>query len=209
MLFNSLVSFFYFLDFLTPNILALAWICSLHHQPCHVVYTDYRPTPLRHFVYPVGAPGLYEVVGTDGVFRQNKLAEAMSHLSTGDSVDAATREGPRRNDPAMEGNVLTIITTIKERDMLPCIIFSFSRKECENYANSLKDLDFNTKGERHLIETIFNNAIGCLSDDDQKLPQVQSVLPYLLRGVGVHHSGLLPILKEVIEILFGEGFIKV
>jgi hypothetical protein len=35
------------------------------------------------------------------------------------------------------------------------------------------------------------------------------MLPMLRRGVGVHHSGLLPILKEVIEILFQEGLIKV
>ena len=38
---------------------------------------------------------------------------------------------------------------------------------------------------------------------------VSNILPLLKRGVGVHHSGLLPILKEVIEILFQEGLIKV
>lgn len=35
------------------------------------------------------------------------------------------------------------------------------------------------------------------------------MLPLLKRGIGVHHSGLLPILKEVIEILFQEGLLKV
>lgn len=35
------------------------------------------------------------------------------------------------------------------------------------------------------------------------------MLPLLKRGIGVHHSGLLPVLKEVIEILFQEGLIKV
>ena len=39
--------------------------------------------------------------------------------------------------------------------------------------------------------------------------QVSNMLPLLKRGIGVHHSGLLPILKEVIEILFQEGLIKV
>lgn len=39
--------------------------------------------------------------------------------------------------------------------------------------------------------------------------QVSNMLPILKRGIGVHHSGLLPILKEVIEILFQEGLIKV
>ena len=38
--------------------------------------------------------------------------------------------------------------------------------------------------------------------------QVGALLPMLNRGVGVHHSGLLPILKEVIEILFQENLIK-
>jgi superfamily II RNA helicase len=31
----------------------------------------------------------------------------------------------------------------------------------------------------------------------------------LLKGVAVHHSGLLPILKELVEILFQEHLIKV
>jgi superfamily II RNA helicase len=38
---------------------------------------------------------------------------------------------------------------------------------------------------------------------------VSNILPLLRRGIGVHHGGLLPILKEVIEILFQEGLLKV
>ena len=55
---------------------------------------------------------------------------------------------------------------------------------------------------------MFNNAIDLLSDEDKKLPQINTVLPLLKKGVGIHHSGLLPIIKETIEILFGEGLIK-
>lgn len=29
------------------------WILNLHKQPCHVVYTDLRPTPLQHYVFPI------------------------------------------------------------------------------------------------------------------------------------------------------------
>ena len=36
---------------------------------------------------------------------------------------------------------------------------------------------------------------------------IKSVL-YLFSGIGIHHGGLLPILKETTEILFGEGLIK-
>ena len=48
-----------------------------------------------------------------------------------------------------------------------------------------------------------------LSEEDKRLPQVANLPNLLRRGLGVHHSGLLPILKEVIEILFQEGLIKV
>ncbi len=41
------------------------------------------------------------------------------------------------------------------------------------------------------------------------MPQVEHVLPLLKRGIGIHHSGLLPLLKETTEILFQEGLIKV
>lgn len=63
--------------------------------------------------------------------------------------------------------------------------------------------------EKAKVKEIFVNAISLLSEEDSKLPEIGRVLPLLLRGIGVHHSGLLPIVKEVIEILFGEGLIKV
>jgi ATP-dependent RNA helicase DOB1 len=36
-----------------------------------------------------------------------------------------------------------------------------------------------------------------LSKEDRTLPQVENVLPLLKRGIGIHHGGLLPILKAV------------
>jgi ATP-dependent RNA helicase DOB1 len=52
-----------FLSATIPNATQFAeWICHLHQQPCHVVYTEFRPTPLQHYIYPAGADGLYLVV---------------------------------------------------------------------------------------------------------------------------------------------------
>ena len=48
-----------------------------------------------------------------------------------------------------------------------------------------------------------------LSEEDQQLSQIQNMLPLLKRGIGIHHGGLLPIVKEVIELLFQEGLLKV
>jgi len=60
-----------------------------------------------------------------------------------------------------------------------------------------------------MVDKVFKNAIDSLSEDDRSLPQIEHILPLLKRGIGIHHGGLLPILKEVIEILFQEGLIKV
>lgn len=62
--------------------------------------------------------------------------------------------------------------------------------------------------EKQLVDEVFNNAMDVLSEDDRHLPQVENILPLLKRGIGIHHGGLLPILKETIEIMFGEGLIK-
>lgn len=38
-----------------------AWISHIRQQPCHVVYTDFRPTPLQHYAFPMGGSGLFLV----------------------------------------------------------------------------------------------------------------------------------------------------
>lgn len=45
--------------------------------------------------------------------------------------------------------------------------------------------------------------------EDRKLSQVQTLTEQLNRGIATHHAGLLPILKEVVEILFYQGLIRV
>jgi superfamily II RNA helicase len=51
---------FVFLSATIPNSKEFcAWVSKIHHQPCGAVYTNYRPTPLEHFLFPSGASGLY------------------------------------------------------------------------------------------------------------------------------------------------------
>ena len=52
-------------------------------------------------------------------------------------------------------------------------------------------------------------CISHLRREDQSLQQVVNLLPLLMRGVGVHHAGLLPLLKEIVEMLFSVGYVKV
>nr|XP_055064870.1 exosome RNA helicase MTR4 [Misgurnus anguillicaudatus] len=202
-----------FLSATIPNARQFAeWICHLHKQPCHVVYTDYRPTPLQHYIFPAGGDGLHLVVDENGEFREDNFNTAMQVLrdagDTGGSSGGKWDPKGRKGGTKGPSNVFKIVKMIMERNFQPVIIFSFSKKECEAYALQVAKLDFNTDDEKKLVEEVFNNAIDCLSDEDKKLPQVEHVLPLLKRGIGIHHGGLLPILKETIEILFSEGLLK-
>lgn len=52
-----------FLSATIPNAIQFSeWICYLHKQPCNVIHTDYRPTPLHHYLYPSGGDGIHLVV---------------------------------------------------------------------------------------------------------------------------------------------------
>lgn len=190
------------------------WICHLHNQPCHVVYTDFRPTPLQHYVFPVGGSGLYLVVDEDEQFREDNFMKLQDTFTKqkpeGNRSGGAKASGRIAKGGSFSGgsDIYKIVKMIMERKFQPVIIFSFSRRECEQHALSMAKLDFNTEGEKEVIEQVFRNAILCLNEEDRTLPAIESMLPILQQGIAVHHSGLLPIIKELVELLFQEGLVK-
>uniref|UniRef100_A0A0E0FBA6 Helicase ATP-binding domain-containing protein n=1 Tax=Oryza meridionalis TaxID=40149 RepID=A0A0E0FBA6_9ORYZ len=205
---------FVFLSATVPNAKEFAdWVAKVHKQPCHIVYTDYRPTPLQHYVFPSGGDGLYLVVDEKSKFREDSFQKALNALVPVSENDKKRENGKWQKGlltgkPSEDSDIFKMVKMIIQRQYDPVILFSFSKRECEFLAMQMAKMDLNDDDEKANIETIFWSAMDLLSDDDKKLPQVSNMLPLLKRGIGVHHSGLLPILKEVIEILFQEGLIK-
>lgn len=215
---------FVFLSATIPNARQfVSWIAKIHHQPCHVVYTNYRPTPLQHYIFPGGGDGLHLVVDEKGKFREVNFQKAMSALQGGGGTDGAIADAMldsgggkggargqkrKRGGKGPNNDLHRIVKLVMTRNLNPVIVFSFSKKDCEKYALELKREDYTDEVEKDLISQVYANAIESLSEDDRKLPQVEALLPLLKRGIGIHHGGLLPILKEIVEILFSEGLIK-
>lgn len=103
---------------------------------------------------------------------------------------------------------LTLIHLLKENDELPIIAFSLSRYKCDQYVKSLESLSLTTGSEAGAIRMFFNKCLAKLKPEDREIPQVLMLQNSLVRGIGVHHSGILPILKEVVELLFQRGYVK-
>ena len=206
---------FVFLSATIPNAREFSeWIAHLKNQPCHTIYTDTRPVPLQHYMVPAGGEGLHLVVDDKGQFRTDAFEAVLSELKNdeGDGGGGKDARRPRRTSKAKKAagksDINKVVTMIKDRSMYPVIVFSFSRRDCETMAMQMSKLEFNDDTEKALVEKVYMNAIASLNDEDQDLPQIAGLLPLLKRGVGIHHSGLLPIGKEIVEILFQEGLIK-
>ncbi|GCB72592.1 hypothetical protein scyTo_0002073 [Scyliorhinus torazame] len=92
---------------------------------------------------------------------------------------------------------------------LPIVAFTFSRNRCDENANMLTTVDLTSTVEKSEIHIFFQKCISRLKGTDRELPQVLQMVGLLKRGIGVHHSGILPILKEVVEMLFTRGLVKI
>ncbi|EJT99659.1 antiviral helicase [Dacryopinax primogenitus] len=213
---------FVFLSATIPNALEFAqWISKLHNQPCHVVYTDFRPTPLQHYLYPAGSNGIFLVVNEKSEFKEDNFQRAMAAIADAKGDDPSDpNAGSGRKGKSKKGvdrgmcyssqsDIHKLVKMISQKGYGPVIVFSFNKRECEALAMAISKLDFNTDDEANMVEEVYKKAINALTEEDRKLPQIQHLLPLLKRGIGVHHGGLLPILKEVVEVLFQEALIKV
>jgi superfamily II RNA helicase len=110
-------------------------------------------------------------------------------------------------------NVLNkVCKYLLDNEMLPCACFILSRKQLEIAAREitipLLEDDSKTpyiiknKCDRMLRDKLTNY------DEFIELPEYISMISLLEKGIATHHSGTLPILKEIVEILFVQGYIK-
>ncbi|KAM5469112.1 Antiviral helicase ski2 [Microsporum audouinii] len=123
---------------------------------------------------------------------------------------ARTGRGGGRTSAAQDRNVwVHLVQYLRKREMLPACIFVFSKKRCGENADSLSNQDFCTASDKSAIHMIVEKSLTRLRAEDRDLPQIRKVRELLSRGVGVHHGGLLPIVKEIVEILFAKGLVKI
>ena len=100
---------------------------------------------------------------------------------------------------------------LTEKEMLPAICYVFSRKQLEICAHEITTnlLEFDSKVS-YTIDKECEQIIRKLPNYKEylNLPEYLDMVSLLRKGVAMHHSGLMPILKEIVEILFAKGFIK-
>ena len=127
----------------------------------------------------------------------------------GDAVASAAAAATSQLRPGEKSAWLGLVRHMQTAALLPSIVFCFSKRRCDALGDSLTGvLDFTSGEEKAHVNAFCSRAFGRLSASDLGLPQLQRVRGLLLRGIGVHHAGLLPLLKETVECLFCDGTLK-
>jgi len=203
----------------SPEIFA-AWLGELKQKPIHLISTQFRVVPLQHGVYRddqlvtiMDSKEFFEAGLYNGWLRwrtgQGKAADdhraRVSNRRAGGYEDApVARTGGIKS---YKHQMNELIGKLNDQGLLPALFFVFSRKDCERFAANCEHtlLDSSdTASVKHILDFHLHRYGEAL----QRMPQYHTLRALLERGIAFHHSGLLPVLKEIVEILFGKGFIK-
>ena len=109
-------------------------------------------------------------------------------------------------------HVLNQVTKhLVENEMLPALCYVFSRKQLEVCANEVTTnlLEFDNKTP-YIIDRECEHIIRKLPNYQEylNLPEYINMVTLLRKGIAIHHSGVTPVLREMVELLFAKGFIK-
>jgi ATP-dependent RNA helicase DOB1 len=116
------------------------------------VYTDFRPTPLQHYLFPAGGDGIHLVVDEKSNFREENFQKAIAVLAEKQQVQEAELDaggsgrGQKQKNKKDKGpsDIYKIVKMIMTKNYHPVIVFAFSKKECEALALQMSKMDFNS-----------------------------------------------------------------
>ncbi|XP_069775689.1 superkiller complex protein 2 isoform X2 [Narcine bancroftii] len=201
-----------------PNTLEFAdWIGRIKQKKIYVISTTKRPVPLEHHLYTGNSQKtqneIFLLLDAQGNFLTKghyAAVEAKKERASKHSQTFGAKQPGHFGGTGQDKSVwLSLIDMLHKKDNLPIVAFTFSRNRCDENANMLTTVDLTSSVEKSEIHVFFQKCISRLKGTDRELPQVRQMVGLLKRGIGVHHSGILPILKEVIEMLFSRGLVKV
>jgi superfamily II RNA helicase len=202
------------------------WLGEAKKRPIALLKTTHRIVPLIHGIFdpsqkelPLRPLKVGDEAAYDGAVYTQWLRERKSRAKSADDwsakVGAAKTAGESvagsKDKVKLQSFTHTLNQCIQElqtRDLMPALFFVMSRKDCERYAAQVSGSLVNSS-ETASIRHIIKFHLHPYEETLRHLPQYHQIVALLERGIGFHHSGVLPILKEIVELLFGRGFIKI
>jgi superfamily II RNA helicase len=188
----------------------------------YLASTNHRIVPLTHYTFLTTIESVFK-------YEKSKEIQKMIRESTNKLKVIQTADGIFQEKNVHEMNKITsifdkynvfmkrkmvlnsLVEHLKQEEMLPAIAFVFSRKNVEKSAheittNLLEDdskIPYIVRRECEQIIRKFPNFREYL-----ELPEYNNLVSLLEKGIGIHHSGMIPVLREIVELMISKRYIK-
>jgi superfamily II RNA helicase len=181
-----------------------------------------RAVPLSHYGFITVSNGIFKAV-KDKVIQEeiksiiNKPFLIQDHKGNFDDkqylkMNKVLKLFEQNNIRVRRQHVLNELTKhLVEKEMLPALCYVFSRKQLEVCAKEITTnlLEFDNKVP-YIIDRECEHIIRKLPNYQEylNLPEYVNMVSLLRKGIAIHHSGVTPVLREMVELLFAKGYIK-
>ncbi|KAJ4460086.1 putative DExH-box ATP-dependent RNA helicase DExH11 [Paratrimastix pyriformis] len=203
-----------------------------------VISTMRRPVPLEHYLYtghkvpltlpsrPIPVPALAScshprvprlcrpapsllrprLVAVWGVCEQDELYKVLdlnrTFLPQGYKAALLSTQQQGQRYSTVKSDWMPLLEALRRKSLLPVVAFVFSKRKCDEIALALMGaIDLTTAREKAEIGAFFDRSIDRVNGSGHAADAH--------RGIAVHHAGVLPLLREVVELLFSRGLLRV
>jgi|UniRef100_A0A6C0ECW2 superfamily II RNA helicase len=172
------------------------WIGQLKQKKCHITSTLKRPVPLQHGIWSIDNEITYFLIGDkdwkNGIWTE-KANEIKKYYSKNNfSIDIFFK----------------CIKYLYDNNLTPTTVFLLNKLLIEQYAKNIP-YSFVSLEESCNIENIWNKHLNKYAKLYESLNEWNNLKNLVLKGIGFHHAGMIPLLKEIVEILYSKGLIKI
>ena len=203
------------------------WVESTRPGPekkqVYLAYTHHRIVPLTHYAYVATTESFLKTVKDKALQQEirastNRLVKLQTDknvfLEPGYKQVAKTLEIFESRELFLKRKFIlnNLATFLKENEMLPAICFVFSRKNVERCASEITaNLLEDDSKVPYIVSRECEQIIRKLPNYQEylELPEYNTLVGLLEKGIGIHHSGMIPILREIVELMISKKYIKV
>ncbi len=179
-----------------PNVKELArWIGTVQRRDVCVVQHFARAVPLEHMLFEVsyGFCTLAQIKQ-----RYERYARKFGVTETGKLIGSFP--------PTTHLDLIRKLDT----SYLPCLFFAFSRRRCEAHAFQLAEShDFLNSTAKTRVRAVIADQLARHAATNTAGNRYRELTALLEKGIGFHHAGLLPVVKDIVEELFEQKLIYV
>lgn len=188
-----------------------------------LAHTYVRIVPLTHYAFIVTTNALYKSI-KDKDKEEDLKKNVFNKLMC---IQTASGEFQEPNYHVVN-NALQLISTkqvdvkrafvlnelckhLVQNNMLPALCFVLSRKRLEQCAQDITvELLEDDSKVGYIVRRECEQIIRRLPNHQEylHLPEYMQMVALLEKGVAVHHAGIMPVLREMVEILYSKGYIK-